>query len=86
MRKIYLFPIFLILLLFVSCDTTDVPCLEDYTFDTAEVIDCDTVFSTELLAGQTIPVGSVNVSVVDDDLLVNYTTTGDWVIDETHVF
>ena len=86
MRKIYLLPIFLILLLFVSCDTTDVPCFEDYVFDTAEVIDCDTVFSTDLLAGQTIPVGSVNVSVVDDDLLVNYTTTGDWVIDETHVF
>ena len=57
MRKIYLFPIFLILLLFVSCDTTDVPCLEDYTFDTAEVMTVILFFLLTLLAGQTIPVG-----------------------------
>ena len=69
MRKISLYLSLVLLMFLNSCDVSDVPCLEDYVFDTAEVIDCDTVFSTDLLAGQTIPVGSVNVSVVDDDLL-----------------
>jgi len=86
MRKLTLFATLIVLFIIASCDVTDAPCLEDYSFDGPEILDCDTVFSTDLFAGQTILIGSVNVSVNDDNLLVNYTTTGDWVIDETHVY
>ncbi len=44
-----------------------------------------------LYAGQTIPVGTVTVGLVDEgeyagQLYVKYATTGDWLISETHLF
>jgi hypothetical protein len=39
-----------------------------------------------LLAGQTIEAGSVCVEVVDTDLVVTYSTTGDWELVEAHLW
>ena len=86
MRKILLYLSLILIVVLNSCDTSDVPFFEDYNFDTAVIVDCDTVFSTDLIAGQTNPIGSVTVSISGDNMLVSYLTTGDWVIDETHVF
>lgn len=46
---------------------------------------CGTETETTLLAGQTIPAGSVTVSNDGQDLLVTYHTDGDWLITETHL-
>ena len=77
----------LILCLFIaSCNSEPSPCFEDYTVHEPIELACDTLFSTTFLAGQTIPVGNVSVGVQDDNLLVTFTTTGDWVMDESHVY
>lgn len=39
-----------------------------------------------LLAGQSIDVGSVSMEVVGSDLIVTYSTTGEWSLAETHVW
>lgn len=39
-----------------------------------------------LLAGQHINVGTVCVEVVGDDLVITYTTTGGWTLEETHTW
>ena len=41
---------------------------------------------TDLLAGQHILSGIVNVTVVDDNVQVTYSTDADWVITETHLY
>ncbi len=45
-----------------------------------------TSYQTDLMAGQHIISGIVGVDVVDDNVVVSYSTDGDWVIDETHLY
>ncbi len=46
---------------------------------------CKTI-SVNLLAGQNLNVGSVTVSNTAEKLFVTYTTTGDWMISEIHLY
>lgn len=39
-----------------------------------------------LLAGQSIDAGTISVEVVDDDLVITYTTTNGWFLSETHLW
>lgn len=41
---------------------------------------------TELTAGQNIDAGTVTVVLENGNLVITYTTSGDWYIDETHLF
>jgi len=41
---------------------------------------------TTFLAGQTTDVGSVTTEVVGDNLVITFTTTGDWTLAETHLW
>ncbi len=43
-------------------------------------------FQTDLMAGQNIYSGIVNVDVVDDNVVVSYTSESDWEIVETHLY
>ena len=39
-----------------------------------------------LWAGQNIPVGTLDVEIIDDDLVVTFTTLGGWTLTETHLY
>jgi len=41
---------------------------------------------TDLIAGQNINVGLMDVTVTDGNVTVVYSTDGDWVIEETHLY
>ncbi|MBT4776583.1 MAG: hypothetical protein HON99_12770 [Crocinitomicaceae bacterium] len=77
-----------------SCDESENLLTErsaaDCSIDTSNVVvnslPCDSAITLELLAGQTIPVGSVSIHSDGTNLTVVYTTTGGWVMDETHLF
>ena len=43
-------------------------------------------YQTDLMAGQHIYSGIVNVEVVDDNVVVSYTSENDWEIVETHLY
>jgi hypothetical protein len=43
-------------------------------------------FQTDLMAGQNIYSGIVNVDVVNGNVVVNYTSESDWEIVETHLY
>jgi len=49
------------------------------------VISCGTPEEVTLYAGQTIDVGTITAYNDSDNLYVKYTTTGGWVLDETHL-
>lgn len=95
-KTVLLFAIFSIFAIFInSCDEsenilTERSVAEDCSIDTSNVVvnslPCDSAITLELLAGQTIPVGSVSISSDGTYLTVVYTTTGGWLIDETHLF
>ena len=42
-------------------------------------------FSTKLIAGQHYEAGTVTITVTEDQLIIKYTTNGDWTIDATHL-
>jgi hypothetical protein len=42
-------------------------------------------FSTKLIAGQHHEAGMVTITVTEDQLIITYTTNGDWTIDATHL-
>lgn len=44
------------------------------------------LYEDYLLAGQNIDAGTITVTLVDGNVVVTYTTNGDWVIDETHLY
>ena len=46
---------------------------------------CGQIMETTLIAGQSIPAGSVIVENDDQNLYVTYQTDGDWLITETHL-
>jgi hypothetical protein len=46
----------------------------------------DGMLSVPLLAGQTIPAGTVDVSLADGKLVVTYTTSGGWELTEAHLW
>lgn len=73
-------------LFITSCSSEPSPCFEDYTVHEPVELACDTIFTTPFLAGQTIPVGDVSIGLQENNLLVTFTTTGDWVMDESHVY
>ena len=83
------------LLLYTNCDEsenilTERSGPEDCSIDTSIAVSsdlpCNATVVLDLLAGQTIPVGSVSLYSDGTDLTVTYTTTGGWVMDETHLF
>lgn len=77
---------FILALVIMSCNSEPSPCFQDYTVHEPIELACDTIFTTPFLAGQTIPVGDVSVGLQENNLLVTFTTTGDWVMDESHVY
>jgi hypothetical protein len=56
--------------------------LPDETTDTDNGEHC---VYTQLIAGQHYTAGSVTIDVVGDNLIVTYTTNGDWTIGTTHL-
>jgi hypothetical protein len=45
-----------------------------------------TEYQTELIAGQNIEIGLLDVFISDGNVTVVYSTDGDWVIDATHLY
>jgi hypothetical protein len=81
--------------LFNACDEAeniliDPTVIEDCSIDTSSVVlsslPCDSAITMDLLAGQTIPVGTVSLYSDGTVLSVTYSTSGGWVLDETHLF
>ncbi|HOJ92027.1 MAG TPA: hypothetical protein PLH86_13040, partial [Saprospiraceae bacterium] len=46
---------------------------------------CEKSFSIPLLAGQTIDIGTINITETDGEICVTYSTTGDWWITQIHL-
>ncbi|WP_034258472.1 hypothetical protein [Altibacter lentus] len=44
------------------------------------------IYTTDLMAGQNMYAGTVNVEYIDGTIVVTYASEGDWGIDETHLF
>lgn len=80
---------FLLFLVLLSCSKEelgkDVYTNNPSTFNTNSN-DSDCVEEFTLYAGQNIDVGTVSVSNDSDSIYVTYTTTGGWLIYETHVY
>ncbi len=64
---------------------SDVP-QERYSLNQAALVSVGGDSSIPLLAGQHIPVGTVELFVEDDDLVVAYSLMGGWELEETHLW
>ena len=95
-KSIFLFSA-LILLILSSCSTekiTDESNLDANFRVTEAIIDGslfsrasldDPCYTTNLIAGQNYIAGTVTVDLDGTDLVITYTTNGDWTIDATHM-
>lgn len=58
---------------------------EDDASDSMDETSDGYCLSTTLIAGQHHEAGTVTVSVTENELIITYTTNGDWTIDATHL-
>lgn len=78
-------------LVLFSCSVDNEPILLPHDTANREISDTSLNKSanevqTEIIAGQHILAGYINVSIIDDVVTVSYNTIGDWTIEETHLF
>ncbi|MCB0456618.1 MAG: hypothetical protein KDC91_02665 [Flavobacteriaceae bacterium] len=86
--------LFLITLLVLSCSKEQEPNSQTAPTANFELPQIDDginndpteLYNDFLIAGQNIVSGNVTVTLVDGIVVVTYTTEGDWVIDETHLY
>ena len=81
------------IVLFSCSPNNDELTVYDDTADRIIIIDTGTTgdptatsYQTDLMAGQNVVSGIVTVDVVDGNVVVSYSTDGDWVIEETHLY
>jgi hypothetical protein len=88
-------------MLFTACETNEeIMQVEEFNFPSMVRLDggsdgftganfrtniCGEVKTVSLIAGQHHNIGSINISNDEENLYVNYTTTGDWYMIETHL-
>ena len=92
MKKITLFMVAATLLAGCSKEDTTSSTFENFIIGVPGQVDDGTVgneenlYEDDLIAGQNLDAGTVTVSVVDGNIVVTYTSDGDWQIDETHLY
>ncbi len=92
--KSLLAPFFIILLVVItimSCSkeetfTARTSCTIDTDLVSFSSLSCNTATSIDLIAGQTINAGKITLFNDGINLTVTFSTTGGWVLDETHLF
>jgi len=83
MKKIYIILILCLTILGCSKDG------QETTIDTSREVnsaDNDCYTEVNLIAGQNYNAGIVSYAIINNELVVTYTSTGGWEIDATHLF
>lgn len=83
MKKNYFFTMLMSAILFISCSTEKI---ETNNINLIEENNYTRDSEVDLIAGQNMDSGSVIVTEIDGNLEVTYTTDGDWILLETHLY
>jgi hypothetical protein len=83
MKKIYLLQLLIVLFISVGCTDNQIDEIEeDVNSISTSVEPC---FSTTLVAGQNYDAGIVTADIDGDNLIITFSSNGDWVIGTTHL-
>ena len=69
-----------------SNSSTSSQCGIDLSNIQSSDLTCDSIYTIDLLAGQTINIGTISIISDGTNLTVTYTTINGWLLDETHVY
>ncbi|MCD2258036.1 hypothetical protein [Psychroserpens luteolus] len=84
MKQINLLKYIIVLCAFFGCTESQIND-EQLDVDSLTANLNEPCFSTTLIAGQHHEAGSVTVDIEDDNLIITYTSNGEWVIGTTHL-
>ncbi|WP_460220574.1 hypothetical protein [Psychroserpens sp. MEBiC05023] len=85
MKKIHLLKCVLFLFIISACTETQILEEEQQNLNTSTLIADDPCYTTTLFAGQHNDAGIVTVDIDGDNLIVTFSSNGDWTIELTHL-